>query len=81
MPEDGQILRLITFEEARYREGYRGRTSQYRVRRTDPDYPKPVYRGGRGYLVEHEHQAYLAQLIERARAHPRRQQPGGRSPP
>jgi hypothetical protein len=62
-----QILRLITLEEARRREGERGRTSQYRDRRNDPDYPKPIHRGGRAYLVEHEHQAYLAKLIERAR--------------
>ena len=62
-----QILRLITLDEARRREGERGRTSQYRDRQNDPDYPKPIYRGGRGYLVEHEHQAYVAKLIARAR--------------
>jgi len=65
---EGHILRLITLDEARSREGKRGRTSQYRDRQTDPDYPKPIYRGGRAYLVEHEHQAYLAKLIARARA-------------
>jgi hypothetical protein len=67
---EGQILRLITLDEARRREGERGRTSQYRDRRRDPDYPRVIRRGGRAYLIEHEHQAYVAKLIERASAGP-----------
>jgi hypothetical protein len=66
MPEN--ILRFISLGEARHREGERGRTTQYRARRTDPDYPEVHYVGGRAYLVEHEHQHYLAQLIERSRS-------------
>jgi hypothetical protein len=62
-----KILRLITLKQAREREGDRGRTSQHRDRTNDQDYPKPVYRNGRPYLVEHEHQEYLARLIARAR--------------
>ena len=64
---ENPTLGLISLDKARRLEGDRGRTSQYRDRKTDPDYPKVVYRGGRAYLVEHEHQAYLAKLIARAR--------------
>jgi hypothetical protein len=65
MPED--VLRFISLEEARHREGDRGRTTQYRTRRTDPDYPEVHYVGERGYLLEHEHQQYLLKLIDRSR--------------
>jgi hypothetical protein len=61
-----ETIFLITLEEARRREGDRGRTSQYRDRK-NPDYPRAIYRGGRAYLIESEHQEYLARLIERAR--------------
>ena len=69
-----QILRLITLDEARRREGNRGRTTQWRERLDDPDYPAVIVRGRRRYLVEAEHQAYLARLIKRARAQPKRQE-------
>jgi hypothetical protein len=61
------LIRLITLEKARKDEGDRGRTTQWRDILDDPDYPKVVVRGRRRYLVEHEHQQYLARLIERAR--------------
>jgi hypothetical protein len=61
------LIRLITLDEARRREGDRGRTTQWRERLDDPDYPNVIVRGRRRYLVESEHQAWLARLIERAR--------------
>jgi hypothetical protein len=65
------LITLITLELARKREGDRGRTTQWRDILDDPDYPEVIVRGRRRYLVEHEHQQYLARLIERARARTR----------
>jgi hypothetical protein len=67
------LIRLITLDEARRREGDRGRTTQWRERLDDPDYPDVIVRGRRRYLVESEHQAWLARLIERARGRTRQE--------
>jgi hypothetical protein len=57
-------ITLISAAEARRREGDRHRATQWRDRRRDPRYPKPVYRNGGPYFVESEHEAYLRALID-----------------
>ena len=53
---------LISASEARRREGGRHRATQWRDRKRDPRYPKPIYRNGRPYFVESEHDEYLQAL-------------------
>ena len=55
-------------EPGRAKQGGRGRTSQWRARQDDPDYPKVVWHNGRPYLLKHEHQRYLEKLVERGRS-------------
>ena len=66
---------LISASEARRREGDRHRATQWRNRKRDPRYPKPIYRGNRPYFVEAEHDAYLQTLIDERDAEARQLEP------
>lgn len=55
------MIRFITMEEARARDGF-SRSKQYDLIKAGR-YPKPVVVDSRKRIVEHEHDAFLAQLI------------------
>jgi predicted DNA-binding transcriptional regulator AlpA len=55
-------IRFISLKEARQREGNTCRTKQWDLIRQNR-YPRPVVRDGRKFIVESEHDAYLAALV------------------
>jgi hypothetical protein len=59
--DEQRPLVIISRAEARRRVGNISRSTEYRLRDGDPDWPVPV---GRGYL-EVEIQNYIARLAER----------------
>ena len=63
MPE----LNLITQTQFARKLGFRGRTTIWRLKKIDPDFPKTVLIGGSDRYVDHEADEYiLAKIKQRA---------------
>ncbi|MDD3762406.1 MAG: hypothetical protein PHP86_03835 [Nevskiales bacterium] len=54
--------RLISFNHAAAMVGFKSRTSLYSAIKTDPSFPRPIYRGRNQFFLESELLAYLEHL-------------------
>ncbi len=62
MNKDESDDRLVSFNHAAMMVGFKSRTSLYTTIKTDPSFPRPIYRGRNQFFLESELLDYLSRL-------------------